>query len=223
MLTHLKNLGSGSILPLGSANDAVQWGALSLLLLVLVGTPLLWLRAGDRWSFQSAVFCVIWYAASLLPLLTLNDFFGAATFYRKLYVIGPSLAILLALGGQAILRLAPVESRPVWAGAVSLTLFLAIAGSLYWASERRDEVSDNAAIWESYTSELRERYPALPEGTTVYVLYPPEETRSFGDVYIVASAQAMYGKVDAVVLDRWREPQVKQNVFQRVFRYPRAE
>jgi hypothetical protein len=223
MVTHLKDLGAGIVYPVPTANDAAQAAALVGLAVVLVGTPALWLALRDRRLFLAALFCVLWFIGALLPLLTLDDFFEPGAFFRKLYVVGPSLSMLLALAGQGILRGLNAEARPAWSTAATLVVLLALAASVLWANERRANVSENASLWETYVAELQDRYPALPEGTTLYVVYPPEETRVFGDVYLIASAQALYGRVDARVLDRWREGQVEPSVYQRIFHYPSDE
>jgi Dolichyl-phosphate-mannose-protein mannosyltransferase len=220
MVTHFKDLGAGIVYPVPTTNDAAQGVALAGLLVVLLGTPLLWLGSGQRRPLYSSLFCVLWFLASLLPLLSLDDFFEPGVFFRKLYVVAPSFCILLALAGQGLFRLLPSRGRPVWAAAACTAVFLALAASAYWASERQNEVSDNARLWERYVNELQEQYPTLPEGTTVYVVYPPEDTRVFGDVYIIASAQALYGRVDARVIDRWREGAVEPSVYDRIFHYP---
>jgi hypothetical protein len=98
-----------------------------------------------------------------------------------------------------------------------------VSGILFWNVERRDNVSDAADEWERYASELLNRYPALPEGTTLNIVNPPPRTRIFDDVYIVASAQALYGRVDARVLRASEVNSVEASPLNRVFRYSERE
>jgi hypothetical protein len=221
MLAQLKDLGAGSVYPVATSNDAAQLVSLAGLLVLLAGTPLLW-RSGRR-SLLIALFCIVWLFAALLPLLTLDKVFEASVFFRKLYVVGPSLSILLALGGQGLVRLVPIDGHPLRVAAVSVLALFMVSGILFWNVERRDNVSDAADEWERYASELLNRYPALPEGTTLNIVNPPPRTRIFDDVYIVASAQALYGRVDARVLRASEVNSVEASPLNRVFRYSERE
>jgi hypothetical protein len=222
MLTHFKNFAGGGVYPVISDNDAAHFVAFIGMLGVLTATPALSFANGDRDRAAIACFVVFWWLAALIPLLTLDGFFETGVLYRKLYVLGPSLGILLAMLGQTVLRSLPEQARLPGVALASVTVLLALTASAMLAAERRDDVTALATSWETYVSEMRGSVQDVPRGGTLYVVGAPPLIRSFDDIYTVASAQTYYGFVDARSIKDDEIERLAPHPPARIFRYPRS-
>ncbi len=199
MLLQFKNFASAALFAVTSGNLTAHFVAFVGLLIMVATLPLL-SRAVRKslWQPRTEVFVVVWFFASLFPLLTLNKFFGIGELNRKLYSAGPALAILLVMYGASLLNLAPMRLQvPVRALAAALVP-LALVGVMAQARQNDQQVSAPAVESERFVQALRETYPSLPQGSTLYVVGAPRVMAgfAFGEIYLVGSVQAFYGKVD---------------------------
>lgn len=129
-------------------------------------------------------FAICWFLAALLPLTTIGAGLGQLVmgdvFGRKLYVAGPSLAFMLAVLATAIVdALSGID----WKGvrvvmiALALGLFLVAAGAVV---RRADQISFRGQESEAFVGQLRERYPVIQPGTSLYLIGAPPHIRLLG-------------------------------------------
>jgi hypothetical protein len=198
MLTHFKDFASASVYPTASGGSVAHFAAFIAMLLVLAALPALAYLAKRGAALPRAeLFVVVWFLAALAPLLTVEGFFGVSVLDRKLYAAGPALAILLVTFGATLLGLVPGRVRPQATALAGLLLVLALVGAMAQAGDNRDAFTARATESERFVQAVRDTYPSLPEGATLYVVNAPGPLVSFGDVHLLSSIQAFYGKVDA--------------------------
>jgi hypothetical protein len=198
MLTHFKNYASSALFPVSSDYAAAHFVAFVIFLLLLASLPAmaLWKKRNVAPPLTE-LFVIVWFLASVAPLLTRDQFFVVGVLSRKLYVVGPSLSILLVLCGASLLSFVPRRLSPYARSLAALLLVVVLVGAMIRATENRRDVAALAVESERFVGALRETYPSLPEGGTVYVVGAPSIIRLFDDTYLVSAIQAFYGKVDA--------------------------
>ncbi len=224
--THFKNFASGAVYPVVSENGAANFAAFLGFLGVLVSAPLLARIRRERSTLPLKELLVVgWVLAALSPLLTVDGFFGVGILFRKLYAVGPGVAILLALFVTQLVRLAVPRAVRASTAALVVLAAIAVCGELFIGFDRRNDVTEIAVAWDGYADRLRAAYPDLEEGSTLYVVGAPPLIRSFRDIYVVSSAQAYYGKVLAEAINEEQaaelEPSLGDN--EHIFRYSDAD
>jgi hypothetical protein len=174
----------------------------------------LWLLRDPRYR-SVGVLALAWLVAAIFPLTTLTS--GA--YNRELYVAGPAVALTLALFLVSVLDWLPKQAATnMLAFAVVVVLFALVSRRTIM---NESAFAGNAAESRDFIERLRETYPALPRGTSVYVVGTPSSLHIFGDVHLNALGQVYYGdipfitvsEVDAEAIERSGQP----NAF--VFRY----
>jgi hypothetical protein len=212
MLTHFKDFASASVYPTASGGSAAHFAAFIAMLLVLATLPgLAYLAKRDAALPRAELFVIVWFLAALAPLLTVEGFFGVSVLDRKLYAAGPALAILLVMFGASLFDLAPGRVQPQVRALAGLLLVLALVGGMVQAGDNRDSFTARAAESERFVEAVRDTYPSLPEGATLYVVNAPGPLISFGDVHLLSSIQAFYGRVDAYSISEERAEALESN------------
>lgn len=224
MLTQFKNLASAALFPVTSDHGAAHLAAFVVLLLMMATLPAMaYLRRRNVALPRAELFVILWFLASLAPLLTgdIDYFFRIGVLNRKLYPAGPALAIFLVMYGTALLSLPPRRLQPHARTLLALLLVPALVGGLMLARDNGEEVSVRAGESERFVQALREAYPSLPEGSTLYVVGAPRTLTAFGDIYLLSSIQAFYGRVDAYGVTEERAALLEQSLDEgdHVFRY----
>jgi hypothetical protein len=196
MLTHFKNFASNSLLPAIPGQAAAHFVAFVSFLVMLVALPAMaYLPRRKRALPRGELFVILWFFASLAPLLTI-DFWFDVDLNRKLYAAGPALAIFLAMFGTSLVDLVPRRLQVPSRAFASLLLLLALAGAMVGARNSLRDLETRALEAKQFVSALRETYPSLPQGSTLYVVDAPDSLRYLGDVHLVGAVQAFYGRVD---------------------------
>jgi hypothetical protein len=198
MLTHFKNFASNSLLPAIPGQAAAHFLAFVSFLVMLVALPAMaYLSRRKRALPRGELFVILWFFASLAPLLSVDFWFDVGILNRKLYVAGPALAIFLAMFGTSLIDLVPRRLQVPSRAFASLLLMLAVAGAIVGARNNLRDLDTRALEAKQFVHALRETYPSLPQGGTLYVVDAPDSLRYLGDIHLVGAVQAFYGRVDA--------------------------
>jgi len=200
MLTHFKNFASAALFPATSDHGVAHLVVFVILLLMMTTLPAMaYLRRRNAALPRAELFVILWFLASLAPLLTgdVDYLFRIGVLNRKLYSAGPALAVFLVMYGTALLALPPARLQPHAKALLAVLAVPALVGGLIVARDNIGEVSARGMESERFVHALRETYPSLPEGSTLYVVGAPQTLTAFGDTYLLSSIQAFYGRVDA--------------------------
>ena len=225
MLTHFKNLAGAALFPVTSEDfAAARFVAFVAVLLMLVTLPAIAnLRRRNVALPRAELFVIVWFLASLAPLLTADlDYLSrVGVLDRKLYSAGPALAIFLVMYGTALLNLPPTRLQPYVKVLSAALLPLALVGGMMLARDNGQPVRERAQESEQFVQALRETYPSLPERSTLYVVGAPRTLRGFGDVHLLSCIQAFYGRVDAYNVTGERAAALERSLDEgdHVFRY----
>ena len=118
-------------------------------------------------------FAFLWFVAAIAPSTT----FTIAAVDRELYLAGPAWALLVGLAATWIWDALPraVPAR------VCLTAVFVLAAGLSarqtWMYEH--DIKRQSLVWQSFAQELRQTYPVLAPGSTLYVTNTPAEFAIF--------------------------------------------
>jgi hypothetical protein len=137
------------------------------------------------------LFALIWFHASLLPLTVST--WGAG--WRELYVAGPGLALVLSLFAAPLIEF--VSRSPA---ALLRVLAVAAAVALMILGVHRNLLNQQdsaafAAEGRAFVSQLRQTYPALPRGGTLYVVGAPFPLALFDYAYVEPVVSLYYSDV----------------------------
>ncbi len=222
MLTHFKNLMSNALYPRAPEDELAHYVAFVAMLAVMASYPVLaYLARRSLISLLVALFVVVWFLVSVALLTSVDVPFPNGVLNRKLYVAGPALSILIVMFGAQVLAVLPrrVYLSAGWLGI--LVVLFCLLGAMSAASHEMAELSETADDSERFVSALREEYPSLPQGSTVYVVGAPFAMRLFGDVQLVKAVKAFYTGVDAYNVSRKEaralEPTLQDDEY--IFRY----
>lgn len=209
MLTRFKNYSSNALFPVFADWSEVHFIAFVSFLVILLSVVLMArLRRTKDFHPNFGLFAAIWFLAALAPLLTPvlpgGDLFGnistVGLFKRKLYVAGPSLAILLVAFGSLVKDFIPTRFA-IHARVLAVPLLIAaLFGAMNQAIPDRDGSGEFAEIYEDFIVALQTEHASIPEGGTLYVVNAPPTLLVFTDQYLVSSVQAFYGKVRVVAI-----------------------
>ena len=198
MLAYFKNSLSISLYPTTSGHPVPHFVAFIGMLLMLVFLPAMaYLARRKRALPRGELFVILWFLASLAPLLTPVVVVDVGVLNRKLYPAGPALSIFLVMAGSSLLALPPPRLQTYAKAIAGLLLVPVAVGAMTLARDARDGFSAFALEQKPFVQALRETYPSLPEGGTLYVVDAPKALTYFGDVHLLAAVQAFYGRVDA--------------------------
>lgn len=199
LLTQFKNYASNSVFPTRFDWSEAHFAAFIVFLVIIVAVSAL--PAMTRFNRSHSVnprlgiFAVVWFLFALAPLLTPSVFLNIGAFNRKLYVVGPSLAIILVTMSIVLLEMIPkrFSFRAVVIGAALVTVMA--VGAIQEGGRSLDGSRRTAESARSFIDSLRSEHPDLPEGGTLYVLNAPLSLTIFDDVFLVSAVQAFYGRV----------------------------
>lgn len=167
-------------------------GLLSALAFVLV-----WNR--ER---RLALFAVVWFLVSVAPLST-TPIFGSEVWGRKLYVAGPALGFVLALGVislvDALRARWSAPARHAAQAALAMAALLALVGAAWLIVDRQEPHADASSLTERFVIQLRETHPTLTAGTRLYVVQPPGVLAILPEIYVPPLVDLYYDDVDVVV------------------------
>jgi hypothetical protein len=198
MLAHFKNFLSISLYPTSSGHTVPHFVAFLGMLLALAFLPAMaYLARRKRALPRGELFVILWFLASLAPLLTIAGFLNVGALNRKLYPAGPALAIFLVMFGSSLLALPPPRLQTYAKAIAGLLLVPLAVGAMALARDALEQHSAWALEEERFVQALRDTYPSLPEGSTLYVVDAPDTLIAFGDYNLLGAVQAFYGKVDA--------------------------
>ncbi len=216
MLTQFKYLAIAALYPQGGG------GALGLVLspviLVAVLGSVLALTLIARRSPRErllAIAVVLWFVASLAPILVADDYYVVGVLFRKLYAVGPSLSILLVMLGTYLFALFPRPLDLRVKAAATILLTAALVGVMFQATENRRAVSASGAKSERFVQALRDAHPSLPEGTTLVITGSPAPTLFGADIHLVKAVKAFYRDVDVVMISGSAAP-ILQNTLEQI-------
>jgi hypothetical protein len=214
MLTFVKNYLSNSIYPQDFSNANAQFAAFVGMLLIVALVPAVRLLARRGTIPVKELFLVLWFVVAVAPLTTLAvsepAFLRVGVFSRKLYVAGPSIALLLVSLGASLLALVPPRMESLVRIGAGAVLVVGLGWGLNVANDRRNDMSDVAEAYGRYTDQMRAAVPSVPTGGTLYVVGAPPVVLYFGEIYRVAIAQAYYGRVDVEPIDEQRASELEK-------------
>jgi hypothetical protein len=99
--------------------------------------------------------------------------------------------------GTSLVDLVPGRLQAPTRAFASLLLLLALAGAMVGARNNLRDLEARALEAKQFVYALRETYPSLPQGSTLYVVDAPDSLRYLGDIHLLGAIQAFYGRVDA--------------------------
>ncbi len=115
---------------------------------------------------------------------------------RYLYMASGAFAILSGLAlvwGLDLVRRWRPDLRPLAGLAVPVALIVVVAPALSWGTlHHQDTFSDGVRDGQLFLDQLREEYPSLPEGSTLYVVDPPFTLLFAGGPFFLTPAVQWY-------------------------------
>lgn len=200
MLTQFKDYASTAIFPAQFDWSTVHFIAFISFLVILASLPVVTRIASQtRLRPELTLIIVVWYLVAVAPLLT-PVVAIPGLFARKLYVAGPSLAILLVASGMVLMDYVPARLTRKARLIGVILLIAAVIGAFSQGITTRDRFGETAQESHHFIQSLQAAHPTLPEGGTLYVVNPPIVLKYFTDSYLISSVQAFYGKVRVVAI-----------------------
>lgn len=169
-----------------------------------VGLTSAWLLWTDRNRLGAKTAAVLWFYLALAPLSA----FTLGALPRKLYVVGPSVALMLAMAAVALwdwaLSRQPAAKNLV--GSAFVFLLIGVLSVQTWRVLDDDHLTRvnqwgvNSSTWEFMVDEIRETYPSVPEGSRIELIGVPESMLPGGvlDNRLTNAIQLYYGRVSVI-------------------------
>jgi 4-amino-4-deoxy-L-arabinose transferase-like glycosyltransferase len=183
-------------------DDVALWRTvIAVVPLVAISAWLLW---RERRRPGSGAAAVVWFYLTLIPLAA----FVLGPQPRKLYVVGPPLAIMLAIAAVAAWdRLRARDAR--YGAAIGYAAFAVLALTFSvrtWQVLDGDNLSDvnrygvSSASYRLMVDQIRETYPDIPEGRRIELVGVPQSMLPEGrlDNRFINAVQLYYGQVSVV-------------------------
>jgi hypothetical protein len=196
MLGQFKALGAPALYPVTSRGPAAENAAVAVLVIMLVTLPFIAYRSRRRSTPPYAeLFIILWFLASVVPLVSARSLVGELD--RKLYAAGPALAMLFVVYGTALANLTPARLQRYVKTSAAVALVFALLGATMLARGNLAQFSTSAKEQQQFVGTLRDTYPSLREGSTLYVVGAPLRMVVLDGAHLVSSTQAFYGRVSA--------------------------
>jgi hypothetical protein len=176
---------------------------------VVIGFALLLLER-RKWPYLG-VFAVWWYVAALA--LDTTGVLQAAP--AQLYIPGLSLAFFLVLvwvWSRAMLEEFAPQVLAVAAKIAPAVLLVVFVAAIGLNLNHQGPDQDRSAVNREFVSQLREMYPSLPQGSTLFIIGVPFNLRVFDTTRVEALVKLYYDDVSAIAINPAQRAAVEANM-----------